>query len=220
MAAVNDVFAFQLYQRLFGQTVVNTFACRIRTLGVVLTDNEVMDGLCEDEMGVLNAENKLRRAIGNLQTAEVEHLRWHISKVHPDPTQVRAYLLSTNTSGTDDGTCETANIALSVRRKGDGAGRRQVGRIAIAGLSSDSYAAGKITPAFLAFTDNIKEEVCGLHNALAGFSFEMGFWNGEHTVNEGTPDEVHYPAQFVYCTSAEVKDTVRTQRSRTLNVGI
>jgi len=217
--SVGDVFSFSLQQRLFGQVCYNTWALKINELGSTVDELEWLNGMFVDGTGYMNIAGGLRDEIRNLQSDEVTHTNWIVSRVSPTLTPLYTFPIITNPDGVIDGTCETANIALSIERKGALPGRRQRGRIALLGVPATGYAAGQFLTGTLTQAGDIALEMVGLKDAGAELGqFNMGFWSPAHDgVVDGAP--VHYDAQFVVCYSAQAKPTVRVQRSRTIGVG-
>jgi len=213
--AVGDVYRFALEQQALGNQIVNTFAFRVKENPVPISVDGFLTGLFDGagaEMAV-----RLSAPIGNLQNQIVSHLRWRVQKVSPVPEAVREYF--PNTTGILENEVDTLNIAACITRFGAGAGRRQRGRIAIGGLDESLYKDGRFSIATMIALNTFKPNLyIDVVAPLSVYTLEMGFWSPAHT---GTVDgePVSYAAQFVPCVGAVVRETVRTQRSRTLEVG-
>ena len=152
------------------------------------------------------------------QTQAVTHTIWTAQRVTAPLTNVYTRAVLTNTTGHDLGDCDTANVAVSITRYGSAPGRRNRGRIALAGIPVGDISLGKILPASQASYNNIGAAMTGIKTLVAGHAVEMGFWSPAHIgMVNGQP--VNYPAQFVGTPSYVVRDTIRVQRSRTVGVG-
>lgn len=215
---VGDVFAFALEQTLFGQQVINTFAIKVTAVPGATAEETWVDNWFLDATGYMNLAAGLRDKIVDAQASQVAHKQWLIRRVTPNPTQVFIRPIATNAVGGDAGDAETANIAGSITRKGLAAGRRQKGRVAIAGLPTTAYAAGKLNAPAISLNNSIGAAMRGLQTRAAGDAGVMGFWNpgGTRLVN-GLP--VIYLPQFTEVVTTTAQETVRVQRSRTVGVG-
>lgn len=216
--SVGDVFAFALEQQLFGQQVINTFACKVTQTPGGVAESTWVDNWFADATGYFNTPVTIRPEILDMQTAEVTHVQWMVHRVQPNPTQVFLRALTTDVNGTMPGSCETGNISMSITRKGLAAGRRSKGRIAIAGIPISEYAGGVFGAGILSEGNDVGVLMCGLHTRVAGDQVEMGFWSPAHSAVVGGVT-VNYPAQFVPCVTSQAQATVRVQRSRTIGVG-
>ena len=148
----------------------------------------------------------------------MKHYAWHGQRVTPNPSQFYARTIVTDTDGAKPATCETANLAMSVYRQGDQAGRRFRGRVAIAGIPTTDFAEGRFVQPTVDAGQLVGNQLIGVITLGPNLTARLGFWSPTHTglVNGNL---VVYPAQFVPCFSSGAKETVRTQRSRTINVG-
>lgn len=216
--AVGDVFKFALEQRLFGQQIINTFALKVLAVPADTTELVFMNTLWLNDDGYFNSAGQLRKTILSIQSPFVSHLQWIVSRVTPNPTLATTYPLVDDVLGTLGDSVNTANTAMAIIRKGLNAGRRNRGRIAIAGIDDEYSVDGKWSNLRVADGNTIGAKMVGTFTPVAGYSFTMGFWSPLHTGKVQNVN-VNYPAQYVACVSAQAKATVRVQRSRTVGVG-
>lgn len=214
-----DVFNFALRQVLFGQEVINTFAFRVIGAPVVADDVGYLAYLFEDATGWFNLTDNLRSEIAQNQTTQVTHTNWFVQRVNQNPTALYTFPIVTGAAGVLTGDCETANVTMSIERKGGGPGKRQRGRIALSGSPTDGMAAGLFSNNRLAEAAGIAAQMRGVQILAPDWgSIEMGFWSPYHVDESKDPPKV-YEAQFVACLTAQCRQTVRVQRSRTVGKG-
>jgi hypothetical protein len=204
-----------LVQRVFDQTLINTFAFKIESMPSPQDEQTFLSSLFNGVDGTYTTAFSV--PIRNYQTSDVRHVKWQVQKVSPTPSQV--YEFAIDEPGAAEGSLTTVNIATCITRMGSGAGRRQKGRIAIGGAADLWYSAGKLTALALIAMNTFKPNLYLNYAAPLGlFSLSTGFWSPAH-VGEANGQPVNYPAQYVRCVAATVRDTVRVQRSRTIGVG-
>lgn len=216
--AINDIWKFALESTLFGQQIINTFACRVVAVPGATAEQDWVNNWFLDNTGHFNVAGNLRREIADLQTNQVTHVRWIVQRMTPGPTQPFIVPLTTAVQGTLAGDCETGNICLSLFRRGALAGRRYKGRVAIPGQPTTEMASGKFSAALVTSATTKAVSLYGLKTRVAGDVVHMGYWSPAHT---GLVKKllVTYPALFVECVSGGARDTIRVQRSRTIGVG-
>lgn len=218
--AIGDVFRFALHQRLFLQEVINTFAARVVAVPANTTIEAWVDNWFNDATGYFNQPNKLRDRFRATQSIAVTYEKWSVQKVTLPVAGVIDVPITTNTAGGNLDTAETANTAACISRRGELAGRRQKGRIAVAGIGDVGMVAGKWDANTMGDLNLLGAELRGFHTRAAGDDIEMGYWSPEHQGTVGNPPILQvYPALFVKVVSTTARDTVRVQRSRTVGVG-
>lgn len=218
MIILNDVFAFALHQRLFGQEVINTFALKVTQVVGDYTETEFIDLCFANATGKFNAAGQLRQLMLPLQADALTHEKWTAQRVQGVLSGVFERALSSNVTGTDLADCDTANVAGCISRRGAAPGRRNKGRIAIAGITVNAAAEGLLSAGWQSDAALLAVKLRGELEIEPGLTVTMGFWSPTHTgMVGGLP--VVYPAQFVAVVDTTVRNTVRVQRSRTIGVG-
>jgi hypothetical protein len=218
MISVGDVWTFALEQALFGQQIINTFALRVTTVPANTTESAFITELWETADQGFNDGNNIANDIRQMQSIQVGHRNWHVKRVTNVLSNTFVIPVPGQPTGLLNGDCETANVALSVTRKGLGAGRRSRGRVAIAGITTLNYAAGKFGSDILINAVSLSGDIAGIKSSPSGIVYEMGYWSpGSTKVVDGVT-VITLPL-FTYCVSAGPRDTVRVQRSRTVGVG-
>lgn len=214
---VGQVFNAALHQKLFGQEIINTMAIRVETVGTNTDEPSWLNAIFGDDTGVFNAVASLRALLTFTQTSEVEHTKWRVSRVIPSPSQPYDFPILTRNTGTLGGTCETANIAMCISRRGAQGGRSNVGRVAFAGQPALFRAAGKWTVFAVNVGGIAASAIVGRHDLGAAIGIlSYGFYVGERKAKAGKPFKA---AHYVECVTGTARDTVRVQRSRTVGVG-
>jgi hypothetical protein len=216
--AIGDVWAFSLEQSLFGQQIINTFALRITAVPVGTAEGFFLGERFGDPATGFNGQNDILEDFKNLQTGQVAYRKWNVRRVQGVLSNVFEFPLQGGTVGSKPGDCETANIALSLQRKGILAGRRSRGRIAVAGLPTTSMAEGKWNEEVLISATALAGDILGVKTNAQGVTFEMGFWSPGGTKEVNGQTVITLPL-FTPVVSAVPQPTVRVQRSRTLGVG-
>lgn len=213
-----DIWAFALEQRLFGQQIFNTFALRVVSVGVDVTEEAFMTAWWGTPGEAFNADERLLFNFQEIQSNEVSYVAWHVHRVEPNPTNTFVIPIAGGLTGSLAFTAETANLALSISRKGLAAGRRNRGRIAVAGVPADNMASGKFTAGILAEAAALAAQIRGTQIDVVGGTIHMGWYvpEVERVVNNVN---IIQPAKYTDAVVATVKDTIRVQRSRTLGVG-
>jgi len=218
MIAVGDVWRFALIQKLFGQDVVNTFAMQVDFAPVAMTENDFVNAFFADATGRFNAAGGMRQKIRDAQSNEVTHVRWEAFRVTVPTTQMFVREIVTDPAGAYANTCETANLSASITRRGELGGKRQRGRIAVAGIPTVHIAAGAFVDAGIANLTAVADAIRGSHVLANGVSAILGYWSPQHTaIIRGVVRD--YPPLFVRAASSKFQREVRVQRSRTLGVG-
>lgn len=213
----SQVFAFALHQRIFQQEVINTFAFRVLVPGTTTDEPAYLAGIFANGTGILNGVIGPRSLLTFTQTGEVAHEKWRVNRVYPDLSQPYDFPLTTNAAGVLAGTCETANLAFCVARRGAGGGRSQVGRVAFAGQPSSARSEGKWNAVAIAAGQVAGEAIVGTRDWGAALgTVELGYWVGPKKATDTNPA---VPGHFVACVTATARDTVRVQRSRTVGRG-
>lgn len=218
MVNVGDVFQFALEQRLFQQQVINTYALRVVSVPAGTTEAAYMAALFNDTTGYMNRVDGLRDETAQQQGSQLTHLQWLVHRVTPAPTNVMVWPITTNNTGHIAVTIETPNIAMSITRKGLLAGRRNKGRIAVAGIPQSAIMNGEFGVDAMAEAAGLAHQVQGVRTTALVGSFEMGWWNPGGTRIVGNV-QVIYPPLFVAAVDAYAQKTCRVQRSRTIGVG-
>jgi hypothetical protein len=222
MIQPEDVWAFALEQELFGQQIINTFALKITAAPVNLTEVSFMSAQWGNVGVGFNDLNGLFGGFQQLQTGQVKYVAWHVRRVVGELTNNFVFPITNGGAaifGLKPGDCETANVALSIERKGLAAGRRSRGRIAVAGLPTTSMAGGRWDASTLVSGTGLAEDLVGQKVTSQEVTLEMGFWSPEHEQKSAEGVVTILPSQFTFAVSATPKDTVRVQRSRTVSVG-
>lgn len=218
MAAAGDVFAFALRARMYQQTIINTFAFRVDSMSAPLTDAALIEAFFNGETTVMTT--RIQAPLRACQSEDMLHQQWEVRKVLPVETLPTVVPITWAEQGILADAAETANVAASITRYGDLAGRRNKGRIAIAGIVQAQYEQGLIGATLGVTLDVVGQGITGTYNSAAlGVTISFGFFSPLHTGTVGGLP-VTYPAQFVACPRYRVQPTVRVQRSRTVGVGI
>jgi len=215
----NDTWIFALHQRLFGQEVVNTFALDVdEGAAANVTEQQFLDDCFAPVTGYFNQAGNLRLNIASIQSPQVAHTKWSAKRIRGVITTTFEYAIDNATAGTRPGDCETANIAMSISRKGQPPGRRFRGRIAVAGVPTADYAAGVFGASVLDLASFIVPEMVGTHTPSPGINVALGFYTGPHF---GFVNLIptNYIGLWVPCVTGAARNTVRVQRSRTVGVG-
>jgi hypothetical protein len=218
MIAVGDVWVFALEQSLFNQQVINTFALRVTATPPNITESAFLTYQFGTEDSGFNQDNDILNDFAQLQTNQVSYKNWLVRRVTNILTNQFVLPLTALTNGLKPGDCETANIAMSIYRKGLLAGRRSRGRIAVAGLPTTSMTAGKWDNATLISGMSLAGDMAGIKVTGQGVTFELGYWSPGGSKEVDGETVITLPL-FTYAVSAGPQETVRVQRSRTLSVG-
>jgi hypothetical protein len=218
MIAVGDVWNFALEQTLFGQVVINTFALKVTSTSGTVSETNFMANAWRNFDAFFTGTTSLSAKIRALQTNQVVHRAWHVQRVAGILSASFVHPFEADTTGEGQGDAETANVALSIERKGLAAGRRSRGRIAIAGSPTTEMAQGRFSSPHLITANDVAAKMIGTGATSDLTQFQLGFWSPLHTVTQGTVTTT-YAAQFTHCIVATPKSTVRVQRSRTVDVG-
>jgi hypothetical protein len=215
----NDTWVFALHQRLFGQEVINTFALDISAVPAAeISEVQFVSNLFDPVNGYFNLGGNLRLNIASIQSPQVTHEKWTTKRVRGVLTTTFEVPLEQGSVGSRAGDAETANLAMSISRKAVYVGRRWRGRIAVAGVPTTDYAAGKFSAVIVDLASFIVPEMVGSHSSQAGLTFDLGFYTPNHNgFNNLIP--FFYPALWVPCVTGAPRETVRVQRSRTVGVG-
>jgi hypothetical protein len=218
MIGVGDVWAFALEQSLFGQQVINTFALKVTATPPNITEAAFLNDAFANEDTGFNQDNDILSDFQNLQTNQVSYKNWIARRVTNVLTNSFVFPVPNAPVGLKAGDCETANLALSIYRKGLLAGRRSRGRIAVAGLPTTSMAAGKWDAATLISGTALAGDIAGIKVNGIGVTFELGYWSPGREYEEDGETVIVLPL-FTYAVNAGPQETVRVQRSRTVGVG-
>jgi hypothetical protein len=219
MITSDDTWTFALHQRLFGQTVINTFAMDVNAPAQQNVSEQTFINDCFAPVtGYFNQAGNLRLNIASIQSPQMEHVKWTAKRVRGVLTTTFEIGIDNAAAGTRAGDAETANLAMSIARKGTSPERRDRGRIAVAGVPTADYAAGVFGAVILGLAETIVDEMIGMHTPSPGINVQLGFWSGAHVglVNGAV---TVYEDLWVPCFSGAVRSTVRVQRSRTVGVG-
>lgn len=216
--AVNDVFAAALEMKFNGQQVYNTLALRVTAVPANTTEEVWTDTYFGTGAFYNNPLANFLLAHRGCCTSDVSYLAWHVRRADPNPTQPLLRPVSAGTSGSLVPPSLPQNVAASISRVGTAAGRRNRGRIALAGAPQVEAQAGKWSAQQLVRMALLGFLLTGTTAGGAGYSAQVGYWVPAHTgIKNGQP--VNYPALFVPCVAYIARDTVRVQRSRTVGVG-
>jgi len=216
--AVNDVWFAALEQSLYGQQMFNTFALQLTAIPGGSTEEQLVTSLFADATGTYNATANLRLSLLAMQSDDVRHVAWHLRRVSPNPTQPFVVPLSTNVNGTSINEADTANVAMCISRRGLAAGRRNRGRIAVAGIPSLEMIDGSWSNIPTAQANTLGQRLIGSVTNTDGYTWTRGFWTPAHQ-GIANGQVVNYAALYIACTAFTVSSTVRVQRSRTVGVG-
>lgn len=220
MVGVGDVWRFSLVQRLFGQIMVNTFALRVEALSIPVEENDWVNTLWGGATSAINT--RFSDMLAPMQTEQVEYLRWDVQRVDPNPTATWTVAKTGTLTGIREGNAQTANVAISITRKGAGPGKRERGRIAVGGIAAESYENGELGIIHYNVVNAVHYRMTGqLTGAGDAYTVSFGFWSPQHTALVGNPPvAVTYPPKYTPCVSSVLRTTMRVQRSRTVNVGM
>lgn len=219
MLQVGDIWTFSLRQSLFNQLVVNTFAMRAAQMPTAISETDFVNEFFTDASGIFNTAGNLRLTIRGAQSNEVRHVDWFVKRVTQPTTQTFIRVVTTNNLGAIASTCETANLALSIWRRGIEGGRRNQGRVAIAGIPTSEMSAGVFDQPAINDGNLIAANLGGAITTANNNRYEIGYFSPAHEgLNSGVA--VQYPAKFTHVTTTRTQTTVRVQRSRTVGVGL
>jgi len=211
----DDVYRFALVQKLFDQQIVNTFAFKVESTTEPRDEQTFLSSLFNSTDGTYTTE--ISSPLAALQMPAMEHVRWEVQKV--SPVLGAAYQFPLGTAGSLGENSMLTNVACCITRFGGEGGRRQRGRIAVAGAPEGSYFNGFVTTIYQGLLD-VWAPALHLNYAapLGIFTLSTGFWSPEHEGMVGNVP-VTYEAQYVKCIGHVVRSTARVQRSRTVGVG-
>lgn len=211
--AVGNIWQLAVGYLVHGQQCYNTFGFRVQQLGDATDDGQISLGLGDAAINTW-ATGYVTDAKAMMSTEAVFN-RVDVRKIQPNdfPLQTFTY----NVPGTDIDPCDIQNVALSIQRYGEGPPYRRKGRIAMGGLPKQEGQAGRWRPATLTLALNIVPHITGTFTTPnTDTVMEVGFWAPQRV----KPNGDILPAHWQHCTYATVHSTVRTQRSRTVDVGI
>lgn len=215
---VGDVFAAALEMSMNGQQVYNTLALKVTAVPAATSEETWADTYFGTGAFFNAPASNFLFAHRNCCTSDLKYIQWHVRRADPNPTQPLAKAIAANTSGSLVGPTLPQNVAASISRAGSAAGRRNRGRIAVAGAPQVDNVAGKWSDTHLTRLGLLGVVLIGTVAGAAGYGAQVGYWVPAHTGTVGG-QPVNYPALFVPCVSAIARETVRVQRSRTVGVG-
>jgi len=213
MPAIGDVWEVGLWQRLYNQMILNTFALKIKVLGTLATENAVAGAIltpvagnwCEDMVGDMT----------DMQSGDLVHVRRMATKVMPTPGPL--FDILTNQPGDLSDPAGLTNTALAISRRGEATGRRKYGRVAIAGIPKLYAVSGKWDAFITGLATDVADRCIGdFGHVASGAVFEVGFYSSGYR----KPPLIPLPQLFVKGLSTAIRSTTRVQRSRTVDVGI
>jgi hypothetical protein len=218
MIAVGDIWTFDLEMKLYAQQVYNTFAMQLTAVPAATSEATFVAALfaagAPFNDPTANLLNKHRACC----SVDLNYIGWHVTRVQPNPTQPFYQPCAGATYGVQAGTAGTANTSMCISRVGASAGRRYRGRIAVPGCPESAYTAGLWSGAQVTLGNALGTSMTGAGSVVGGYSYTLGYWSPQHTeIRNGVP--VILPALYVNAVTANCRNTVRVQRSRTIGVG-
>lgn len=216
MAIVNvgDIYNLALGYTAFGQQCINTFAFKVITVpGVPVFDPAAMTDLGGD--GIDSFWDVITTAMQPLMATSVKFNTNFVTKV--DPVGTLPMTFAVDRDGTHVSPLSRINTALSIERSGDGPKHRRVGRIQVGGIPDNQATSGIWDSSIVNAGDVVGSLMVGSFTGpVTNIEFYVGFWREAFTKPDGTV----LPARFQHCTVYNTKRTARTQRTRTVGVGI
>lgn len=201
--AVGQVYRVTFDLTMFGQKLMNTFSYRLSTVGTEVDSDAVCTAMDVVLATAGNMLPKYRPCVA--PSVAIDNL-W-IQNVYP--ARVRKLVFLKATIGTAAGTSNTANLALSIERRGVLANRHNVGRVQIPApddimnLVNGSFPAGAYLTAVIAFAAQMLVPITTAGGSVLG------------PVLTKNPID----ATFANVTEAIPKTTARCMRRRTVGVG-
>lgn len=217
MPAVGDIFECKLFYDVNGQTNINVLHY---TLGTYLNGSFTDEELQQEFLAVLNAAGNgaWRGEMSKLTGPSTKIRRLTVQKIYPQ--RIRAAEATNVTDGTAPFDATTANVGVTITKKGRLANRHNIGSIHLGGVPHTWYEQGKITndelPLYQDFIDNflIEEWTFGANEAV----MVPSILNKTRVPNSDPPRYVVSGA--VYVQSWELQPTLRVMRRRTVGLGI
>lgn len=201
---VNDVVRVTYWQRLFQQRVLTVLHLRCITAPPPLEPEfTVLTNLAQT---LANMNDPLIAAWRPLVTADLLFDQVRCQKVFPTRTIYgQSAMLYT---GTNAGTSQTANVAISIEKRSSVAGRTGIGRIQMAGVPAESMASGSFTPLYTTQVQTAWQELLEtVTSPIDGAVYRTCLWGA---------GQVGASADLI---DIQAKDTVRTMHRRTVRVG-
>lgn len=210
---VGNIYTVAVGMTAFGQQGYNTASFRLRTVGDATDDEDIMA-----DLGAAAAGTWASSFIGACAAGASHEVQWNgviVTKAQPADMYAVTYAHGTVGTALDD--IRAFNTSACISRYGAGPPKRRAGRVAIPGGSISARLNGKWNAAELTRLSLIGERLIGIFlGPITNAEMEIGFWRDSYE----RPDGVVLPAHFQFCEHFVVRDTVRTQRTRTVNVGI
>lgn len=210
----NDLVTVDVLGTIFGQKVITTFPYVVSQPSLA-TDTITACAAIGNTWGSGAISPFLSFLACCPQNYNADYIR--VQRVYP--VRNRAYERFIDLPGIDPNDATTANTAASVERAAALSGRKYVGRISVPALAPFNQVDGKVLAAFFVKMGTLASKMLNVFPTTAEDGLLQITPCIIHRVKTGTPPHwVITGASTLY--TAIPKDTVRTQRTRNIGVGI
>lgn len=205
---VGDIFQYLIVYRANGQILNNVLYYKLIGLNVTEPTYEAyLDGLNADIASDITTG--ILEPMLELLGSDVGLLYTQAQKVYPTREYYKRY--TQTGAGANPMVCSIQNVALSITKRGEKAGRGKSGHFQVGGLANGTFAGGKHTPATLVLAEAVAASLRSRQYQVGGvgimepgmFSKGLGAGNNWNKMIATT-----------------VQPEVRTMHRRTLGLGI
>lgn len=204
-AAVGDIFLMTFQGMWHNQTILTTFHYQISE---IVAGPPTVGAMADQLYANISAVNNLKDTFLKCCPPQYSLQQTWIQKILP--TRILKNTYGPSAPGTNTATSTTANLQCSVIRRGEAATRHGLGAIRVPFPNLLATASnGGIPPEYAAFLTAVKDEMIDPQAGPLGTFSPVLIPSRNPTIIQAVP--------ILY---GEVKNTIRTQRTRTVGHGI
>jgi len=203
MTSDNSVLLCTIRARLFAQTVMQVWCYRVTVMGTPITEFQAGADVAAFMVGGTGTPLDGWIAMATADVQFVDAVGQHVY-----PTRAAYSVATTLATGSVAGTALAANQALAATKRSTVAGRQGHGTVHYAGCPSSFYSSGRVTTAATTAFVPVPPQ------ALANFTDSGG------TLYSACIYHRISPALSPVTTTLVLESTTRTQRRRTVGLGI
>jgi hypothetical protein len=203
--AVGEVVQVVLKQSMFNNVLMNVFHYQCDIAATIGTYEDCMQGILNSMYQAVPAAIGLKMLA--MQSNQLLHTEARAQVIAP--TRRVAVIQTPNLPGTQNGSCDAGNVALSITKRTALAGRKYIGKCQVGGIQKAWFVNGEFHGAAITAADDVAAAI------LAGVTAGV-------TLGHFIPVLFHKatPAQPTPITSTQVQHSLRTMHRRTLSLGI
>jgi hypothetical protein len=202
----NMVCKVGVYQRLYGQRVLNVLHYQLETTSQPVDDLVAAQAIA-DRLAQLGANSVFLQNLHAVQSTDIVTERIRAQWVYPAPTVYMSAIV--NSTGDIQTEAGTANVAASIEKRTRRFGRRGVGRVQVGGVPNNAYTAGVFNGLYMGDLELLATKL------TAPFSVQQGGMILYPCLYHG----VSGPAPFDILLACVPQNTVRDMRRRTVGLG-